>query len=180
MSTSRRQDHTLRRVRPEEAELLARLWRTTFEEAYRDRHAPQDVAAYCAANMKIGQARAVLSDGLHVCTLGLRGAAATGYTTVKNHPCPVALDGGSAELKQLYVLPSEFGTGMARDLLEDAFETVRSWGASHVWLAVADSNARAQAFYRKHAFAPVGVGPTFEVGAEAVSSTLMARRVEPQ
>jgi hypothetical protein len=92
-----------------------------------------------------------------VCTLGLRGAAATGHTTVKNHPCPVALDGASAELKQLYVLPSEFGT----------------------WLAVADSNTRAQAFYRKHGFAPVGAGPTFEVGAESVSSTLMARRIEP-
>jgi ribosomal protein S18 acetylase RimI-like enzyme len=179
MSASRRQDHTLRRAGPDEAELLTRLWRTTFEQAYREKHAPRDIAAYCAANMKIEQAQTVLSDGLHVCTLGLRGSAATGYATVKNHACPVALDGASAELKQLYVLPSEFGAGMARALLEDVFETVRSWGASYVWLAVADSNTRAQAFYRKHGFAPVGAGPTFEVGAEAVSSTLMARRVEP-
>jgi ribosomal protein S18 acetylase RimI-like enzyme len=179
VSASRKLDLTLRRASPEEAELLARLWRATFEEAYRDRHAPPDISAYCAANMKVEQAQTVLSDGLHVCTLGLRGSAATGYTTVKNHACPVALDGASAELKQLYVLPSEFGAGMARALLDDAIETVRTWGASYAWLAVADSNTRAQAFYRKHGFAAVGAGPTFEVGAEAVSSTLMARRVEP-
>ncbi|WP_179951014.1 GNAT family N-acetyltransferase [Xylanimonas oleitrophica] len=54
------------------------------------------------------------------------------------------------ELVGLYVLAAEYGTGTADVLLEAAV------GDAPCFLWVAEGNARAQAFYRRHGFEPDG------------------------
>ena len=58
---------------------------------------------------------------------------------------------GSRQLQVLYVRAADHGTGAGRALLEAVIDPAES---ASLW--VADPNPRAQAFYRKHGFAPDG------------------------
>jgi ribosomal protein S18 acetylase RimI-like enzyme len=166
----------LLRAGPEDAARLAALQAETFKRGYARLHRPANLEAYCQANYTLAQAEAALADPKQVCAIAWRGSDPVGFAIVKHAPCPVALEGASAELKQIYVLPEAYGTGLADALLSDAMETIRALPAAHVWLAVARINERAQAFYRKRGFAEIGAGPTFEVGGDRVPSLLLARR----
>jgi ribosomal protein S18 acetylase RimI-like enzyme len=101
-----------------------------------------------------------------------------GYYIVRHRRCPVNLDGDASELKQLYVLSSEYGSGLGKALLAHALAVIRDAGRSWVWLCVADRNLRAQAFYRKHGFRPAGPGPVLAVGSDRLPSTIMVRRLQ--
>lgn len=168
----------IRRVGPDFAPQLAALWATTFEQAYREEHSADDIRAYCAANFTVEAANAALSDPDTVCKMAFgHNGAEVGYYLLKHHECPVPLAGGSSELKQIYILAREYGTGVGRSLFDDAVRCVRDGGRSWIWLGVSDRNLRAQAFYRKLSFDPLGSGPVFDVGTDRLTSTLMARKV---
>ena len=96
---------------------------------------------------------------------------------VKHNECPVPLNGGASELKQIYVLASEYGSGVGKLLFNDALQCMQDAGATWIWLSVSDLNQRAQSFYRKLAFKPLGIGPVFEVGSDRLTSTIMGRKV---
>ena len=83
------------------------------------------------------------------------------------------LDGESSELKQIYILSSEYGTGLGKFLFESASEVARNAGRKWLWLSVSDINYRAQAFYKKLDFQSIGPGSAFEVGTDQLSSTIM-------
>jgi len=53
------------------------------------------------------------------------------------------------ELNQFYVSRNSRGTGLARKLLADAEQQLRSGGTSHAWLACSIGNDRAARFYSK-------------------------------
>ncbi len=167
----------LRQIGPEAANELARLWAETFRQAYASVHSHANVEAYCAVNYSAERARLALSDPKQVCKFAYRDGEPTGLYVLKRHDCPIALQGESMELKQLYVLASEYGTGLGRVLMEDAIDSARVSGARHLWLAVADTNRRAQAFYLKHDLAPLGSGPILDVGTDRLSSTILARPI---
>lgn len=96
-----------------------------------------------------------------------------GFYLVKHHACPIALEGRSSELKQIYTLSSEYGSGVGKLLFEDCVQRIRENQASWVWLAVSNINYRAQAFYLKLGFEAIGDGPTLSVGADQLTSTIM-------
>jgi hypothetical protein len=52
-------------------------------------------------------------------------------------------------------------------------------GGSWIWQSVSDRNRRAQSFYRKLAFEPLGAGPVLDVGSDRLTSTIMARAIWP-
>jgi ribosomal protein S18 acetylase RimI-like enzyme len=163
----------LRRAGIESADELVNLWGETFTQAYEDMHSPENIRAYCSKNFTTEAAREVLSSGQIVCIIAYRNAQPAGYYVVKHHPCPIKLDGESSELKQIYILSGEFGTGLGKSLFESASEIARNAGRKWLWLCVSDTNYRAQAFYKKLDFTSIGPGPTLEVGTDQLSSTIM-------
>ena len=60
------------------------------------------------------------------------------------------------ELRQLYVVDTCKGTGVADALTEWAIDLARSRGAPEIYLAVFDHNQRAKRFYARHGFSEVG------------------------
>lgn len=168
----------LRRVDAGFANGLVQLWATTFEQAYDTVHSAENIRAYCATNYTIEAAETHLSDPEVVCTVAFRDRAALGFYLLKHHDAPVPLGGGESELKQIYILAHEYGSGMGDWLLDDAIQCIRNAGRSWIWLSVSDRNVRAQSFYRKRAFEPLGAGPVFEVGSDRLTSTVMGRRVQ--
>lgn len=97
---------------------------------------------------------------------------------IKDNACPAALEGKSVELKQIYVLESGYGQGLGKLLFKDAMKAARGLNAHWLWLSVSDINHRAQAFYKKLGFEVAGTGPTFNVGSDRLTSTVMTKRVK--
>jgi ribosomal protein S18 acetylase RimI-like enzyme len=62
----------------------------------------------------------------------------------------------TAELSKCYVLPGYHGAGIAAALMTQTLAAAHARGAAAVWLGVNEENERAQAFYRKSGFVPVG------------------------
>jgi len=167
----------LRRVDVGFAHCLVELWATTFEQAYAGVHSAENIRAYCAANYTVESAETQLSDPKVICTVAFADRTPHGFYLVKHHDCPVPLDGGGSELKQIYLLAGAYGTGVGERLLDDAIQCIRDTGRTWIWLSVSDLNHRARSFYRKQAFKPLGAGPVFEVGFDRLTSTVMGRRV---
>jgi ribosomal protein S18 acetylase RimI-like enzyme len=157
----------------ESADELVHLWVETFTQAYEDMHSSEDIRAYCSKNFTTEAAMEVLSSDQIVCIIASRNAQPAGYCVVKHHQCPIDLDGESSELKQIYILSGEYGTGLGKSLFESASEVGRNAGRKWLWLCVSDLNYRAQAFYRKLDFKSIGPGPALEVGTDQLSSSIM-------
>ncbi|MCH8867486.1 MAG: GNAT family N-acetyltransferase [Proteobacteria bacterium] len=163
-------------VGTEFSDQLVKLWVDTFKQAYEDVHSPEDIAAYCAANFTAESASDELSSPQTVCCIASVENDPRGFYLVKHHGCPIPVAADASELKQIYVLASEYGNGLGRSLYEHATECIRAAGSGCVWLSVADINLRAQAFYKKLGFDRLGPGPILEVGSERLTSSIMAYR----
>ena len=167
----------LTRVGVDYADRLAALWAETFHQAYGSLHTEENIRAYCATNFTPGSAEAALADPGVVCKVAFSGSTALGYYLTRADECPLLLDGRSAELKQIYVLRSEYGSGLGTRLFDDSVQSIRDSGASWVWLMVSDLNYRAGRFYRKREFERLGVGPVIEIGTDRLPSTIMGRKI---
>ena len=162
----------------ESVDTLIRLWGETFTQAYDTIHTPENIRAYCAQNYSTEDAIAVLSSDQFDCTLVYRENIPVGYYILKHQPCPTQLDGNSYELKQIYILSSEYGNGLGKMLFGHALDVTRQASCRWLWLCVSDSNHRAQKFYKKLKFKPIAPGPILEVGTDKLSSTIMILRIE--
>ena len=162
-----------RRAGIESSDELVHLWVETFTQAFEDVHSSENIRAYCSKNFTVEAAMELLSSDQTVCIIASRNAQPVGYYVVKHHQCPMELDGESSELKQIYILSGEYGTGLGKSLFDSASEVARSAGRQWLWLCVSDTNYRAQAFYKKLDFKSIGPGPVLEVGTDQLSSTIM-------
>ena len=163
----------IRSVNFESAEHLLYLWCETFKQAYKDVHTSENIHAYCANNFTLDAAVDVLSDDKTVCCIAYQDNQPSGYYIVKHHDCPIDLQQSASELKQIYILASQYGLGLGRALFEHASSIIQNAGREGIWLCVSDINYRAQSFYKKLTFTPVGPGPVFDVGTDRLSSTVM-------
>lgn len=167
----------LKHIGPNNANQLANLWVETFKQAYEGVHTPENILAYCEENFTPAQAKAALSDPKTECVIAYKGTNPVGFSLLSHHDCPVILDGPSSELKQIYILANQYGTGLGRTLYESAIKSLRDQNREWVWLCVSDINHRAKAFYQKLEFTAIGTGPIFEVGTDRLSSTIMAKSI---
>ncbi|HET9861849.1 MAG TPA: GNAT family N-acetyltransferase [Steroidobacteraceae bacterium] len=76
------------------------------------------------------------------------------------------------ELYRFYIDRPWHGRGLATDLMNAVKQRARERGAAGIWLGVWESNARAQAFYRKHGFSKVGQ-QVFVVGSDPQTDHVM-------
>jgi len=143
------------------ASILSQLWKDTFAQAYVDVHTAENIQAYCDNNFSIESARSDLNDDKVVCKIAKLDDVAVGFYLLKQHNCPVRLDGNAIELKQIYILSDHFGSGLGKMLFEDALGAIEQNGSSH----------------NKLAFKAVGKGPAIEVGTDRLTSTIMARDI---
>jgi ribosomal protein S18 acetylase RimI-like enzyme len=79
-----------------------------------------------------------------------------------------------AELARLYVDHAWQGRGVAAALLDAVSARAAAAGATGLWLAVYQRNARAVAFYRRQRFVVAGAG-TFRMGDELQHDWVMMR-----
>ncbi len=169
---------SIEQVGPEFAERLVELWINTFVQAYSDVHSTEDIESYCAQAFTRENAMAYLSDDAAVCAAYFRDERPTGLYILTAGEPPIELPGGALELKHLYVLADEYGSGAGQELFDDACRMTKSLGHACLWLAVSTKNHRAQRFYAKNGFKTRGPGPVLEVGTDRLTSSILTLQFE--
>jgi GNAT superfamily N-acetyltransferase len=77
--------------------------------------------------------------------------------------CPSGVDAVVGVIAQLYVDPAAWGTGLARDLLTVATDSLKARGFDVATLGVARDNARARRFYEREGWQATGAEVTEEL-----------------
>ncbi len=168
----------LKKVDVSFANQLVDLWVSTFYQAYSDKHTMENMKSYTDRVYTLGAAKDVLRSDVQDCIVAFEDEKEVGFYLNKYCPCPVMdKDEKSVELKQIYILPDQFGTGLGKTLLEHAYETARKADAKNIWLVVVDINERARLFYLKQGFVEIGEGPILEIGSDHLTSKYMMRRL---
>ena len=159
------------------AKELVTFWKSSFIQAYKDVHSPENMEIYFAENYTIAAAEEILGNKNYHCSFAKRGNKNIGVSIIRDRSCTLLPKLNSSELKHLYVLSTEYHSGLGKMILENVFQTLHQNKKEYLWLCVSDRNLRAQNFYRKFNFKVVGKGPILNVGTDALSSSIMIRSV---
>ena len=163
----------IRKPGEDSAAELSDLCATSFADAYRGVNSDADIKAYCDKNYSMPVIEANLANPDVVYMVAYRDDKAVGFFMIQHQDCPIALGGNPVELKQIYVLASEFGSGLGKLLLQAVIRCARQQNKNRIWLNVSDLNTRAKSFYAKHGFEPVGAAPVLQVGNDRLPATVM-------
>ncbi len=152
---------------------LAKLQADTFRQAYSDVHSLDDIEVYCLANYTPELAEHELADKETICCFGLLNSVLSGYYILKHRDPPIPVGFSAVGLKQIYVLSSAYGSGLAQALYEHALDYAQTLESEGLWLCVSDINHRAKAFYDRLEFKSVGEGPILKVGSDHLPSSIL-------
>lgn len=156
-----------------DAAALAELAAATFPLACPPASSAASQAAFIAENLSAERFGEYLADPARRVMVAADGPRLVGYTLL-NFGEPTDPDVAAAvtarpaaELSKCYVLPERHGGDVAAALMVASIEVATLGGHRAVWLGVNEENQRAQRFYAKHGFVPVGrkrfrLGDTWE------------------
>ena len=148
-----------------DAALLSELSRRTFVETFGHLYRPEDLAAFLAKFDEAGW-RGELEDPAYQVRLAEADGEAVGFAKLGPLGLPVSPDRPALELRQLYLLASTHGRGIAPVLMDWLLGEARRRGAAELYLSVWTQNHRARAFYARYGF--TFVAPyAFMVGEQA-------------
>jgi len=167
----------IRRGNSLDASLLAELGARTFVETFAADNTPEDMAAYTEASFNLAQQTAELADGKSTFLIAEVDGVAAGYAKLHAGERAPGLDAFKpVELARLYVSREWLGRGVGETLMRACVDEARRAGHQTIWLGVWERNLRAQAFYRKWNFRPVGE-QVFQLGSDPQRDLLMEREV---
>ncbi|OBH66640.1 GNAT family acetyltransferase [Mycobacterium intracellulare] len=154
---------------PGAAAELAAVAALTFPLACPPTAAPQNIAAFVAANLLAERFADHLADPHRAVLTAALDGRIIGYAMLIR-------ESDAAELSKIYVLPDYHGGGVSTALMDRALDTAGEWGARRVWLGVNRANQRAQRFYAKSGFRINGTR-TFRLGAGVEHDYVMVREL---
>ena len=156
---------------------LVTLWRTSFIDAYHDVHSEDDIKKYLDEHYTLSEAERVVNSEAYERIVARRDSNNVGVVIINKTSCPIGKYPKSYELKHLYLLASEYGSGLGKELLFKAMDLLRNKEQNSMWLCVSSRNKRAQKFYLKYGFREIGVGPQLVVGKDIFPSKIMIREL---
>ncbi len=155
---------TVRRANEADAEGLSRLAALTFPLACTPRTPADFLATHIATRLDPSSFLRHVGDP--ACTVLLAedeaGGDPVGYTVlVLEEPADPDVARSirhrpTVELARFYVHPEHHGSGTSGLLMEHTLAVAAETEARGAWLGVSEENARANAFYARHGFEPVG------------------------
>ncbi len=168
----------IRRARPEDAAALAEFGARTFEESFGPDNRSDDMRAYIAANYgETKQRHEIENDGV-ITLLAEENGRLIAYAQMRRGPAPSPVPYANAiEIGRFYVDGPWQGRGVADALMHAVFDVARDLRADAIWLGVWQRNARAIAFYKKHAFLRAGTQP-FLLGSDLQTDDVMVCKLQ--
>jgi ribosomal protein S18 acetylase RimI-like enzyme len=165
----------LRTCTPSDAEALSGLGQRTFIETFAKDNTPEDIGLFVSQTYTVENQLQEIQDPQRRIGIAWEGNEAVGYYHLKiGVPDPSVTGPKPVEILRLYVDSRFHGKGVARALMDRCLEIARSEGFETVWLGVWEHNHRAQAFYRKYGFVPVGAHD-FVLGTDVQTDLVFAR-----
>ena len=159
----------------DDAELLSELGSRTFSETFAADNTEEDITEYLATSFNVAQQTAELEDPASTFLIAEIDGHAAGYAMLRDGEPEQGVEGANPiELVRLYVAREWLGRGLGEQLMRACLDEARQAGHETIWLGVWERNARAQAFYRKWNFRPVGEH-MFQLGADLQRDLLMER-----
>ena len=137
---------------------LAGLASETFVESFGTLYSPEDLALFLATSYSPEAIGTEMRNPKMRYRIAEDEGRMIGYCKIYDG---TSLDYDPAgkkvtELKQLYILASHHGGGVAKQLMDWAVEQAESLNADEMLLSVYSENFRAHSFYKKHGFAYYG------------------------
>lgn len=163
---------------PLDAPALSELGRTSFVDAFGHLYSAENLNFFLNQTYSQAAVKAELSDPMRLFRIAEREGRMIGYCKIG---FDVTLDhepGGRdvMELKQLYLLGSETGSGVGAVLMAWALDEARARSFDDIILSVWSGNQRAQRFYSRHGFEKIG-DTIFMVGDHRDEEYLMSLRL---
>ncbi len=156
---------------------LVLFWRESFLAAYGDIHEKSNIETYFEKSYSLHVAQNILKSQKFVCLKAERDNHLVGIAVVNHASCPFKMELKASELKQLYLDPSEYGSGLAPEIMGQVFKIIKEFGDKHIWLSVSKLNERALRFYEKMKFETIGEGKNIHVGNEVLPSLIMLKEL---
>lgn len=150
-----------RAPRSDETEALAALGRDSFREAFGHLYSPEDLGMFEAQTYAPEVVASEIANPHRRYRIAQDDDRMIGYCKI-GFDRSLDYDPGDrkiVELKQLYILSSHHGTGVAQMLTDWAVAEAQAVGADALLLSVYSENPRGQRFYQKNGF--VHVADTF-------------------
>ena len=174
-NTPDRSAPTIRRARPDDAEAIAAIGRSTFTETFAHLYPPAHLAAFLAEAHSVARARADLANSAKAAWLVELGGEVIGYALACSaklpHPDVTPTCG---ELDRIYLLAAHRGGGLGTRLLDETLAWLERDGPRRLWIGVFSENVGAQRLYARRGFEVVGTYK-FKVGDSLDHEFIMRR-----
>ena len=177
MSRQNKFNGTVRKALPLDVELLIKLGKRCFYEAFNDVTAPEDMAAYLTSTFQESEIENQVTDDRSLFYIAEMGSNPAGY--VYSHPAitPECVENKAAiKLERLYLRKRFYGCGVGGALMQASLHESSSRGYETVWLSSWELNDRANAFYKKWEFKVVG-RQKFAVGSDIQNDYIFSRKL---
>jgi len=163
----------------QDAETLARIGWTSFDEAFADHPAnhPDDMRIYMNEAFSVETISADLREPDTIYLIAEIDNEAVGYAKLKVNSREDGITGEKTfELCRLYALDKFIGKGVGRALMLKSFELAKEKGCDVFWLGVWEFNFRAQQFYEKFGFEKCGEH-IFQLGSDPQTDWIMQKKI---
>jgi len=157
--------------------LLQNLMNDTFTQAYENIHTEENIKKYINKNFTTKLVSGILSSKTAICTIAFKEKFPVGFYILKDKECPFNINNTSIELKQLYILKSEYNMGLGKELFTSAVHVTKNLNKKYIWLTVSDKNIQAKSFYEKAGFKKIGIAKKISVGTDILSSSVMIYKI---
>lgn len=169
---------TYRAPLPNEAAALADLGCNTFVETFGHLYRPEDLADFLDDTYAPDHVAAQIANPRFLFRLAEDDGRLVGYSKI-GLDISLDYDPGNrlvVELKQLYLMATHHGLGVAQALMDRVIAEAESHGADEIILSVWAENARAQRFYQRYGFEWIG-DTHFMVGSHRDEEFLYRRKI---
>lgn len=166
---------TIRRADVADARALSVLAERLFRDAFGAQSSPDEMDRYCSAAFTEAVQAAEIADPRRETWLAEQDGRLVAFQQLRTDQQPPAAFAGTPamQLHRIYLDRALHGSGLAREMMQLAFERARAAGAGVLWLTVWEENPRAIAFYRKFRFRDAGEAP-FVFGSEVHRDLVLA------
>tara|TARA_R110002049_G_scaffold13535_1_gene58989 strand:- start:372 stop:905 length:534 start_codon:yes stop_codon:yes gene_type:complete len=154
-------------------EVLAKLGRRTFIEAFEKDNKPQDFKEYLKTSFGedtlLKQLRDINSSFYFI----YRDSSLVGYIKLNENESQTDIrDSCSMELERIYVLAEFQGQGIGEWIVRQVLSIAKAKNRLYVWLGVWEDNPKAIKFYQRMGFYKFGSHPYF-IGNDGQTDWLM-------
>ena len=162
---------TYRRAERHDAAAIDTIFRTSFCDTFAHLYSAEDLGLFLAKFTREAW-EGELDDPAYAFLLAEAGGEAVGYVKLGPLVLPVEAGADANELRQIYVVKGQHGSGIGAALMDWALGEAKARGAGTLYLTVYTDNHRAKRFYERYGFVVVG-RYDFMVGNQADEDIIM-------